>query len=130
MGFRVKGSKLRCFKIVEPVFKIEPLFIVNCTAAEAHDHILKHFHIDQDMAGDISGTMLTFNQVPWRVVWIHRGSDIPVAAHEIFHLVTRIMQDKGIRIVSHDESGHCGDETAAYLLEFLIHEYLKELRRR
>lgn len=121
---------MKVFKIVEPVFKVEPLFIVNCTAEEASAHIKKHFHIDQEITDDTAGTMLTYAQIPWRVVWVQRGSEIPVVAHELFHLVTRIMQDKGIRIVSHDESGHCADETAAYLFEFLIREYLKELRRR
>lgn len=107
---------MKVFKIVEPVFKTEPLFVVNCSEVELRDYLQKHYRIRHSIVFRSVGTMLTFDRSPWRVVWIQRSDKLPEVIHELFHLVTRICQDKGVPIVAHHETGESGDETAAYLM--------------
>mgnify|MGYP001613000367 FL=1 len=124
---------MRSFSIVDPVFKTEPVFIGNCTAEEATAYLLKRFRVRADIPSGLGGTTLTFACPPWRVVWVRRMSRAPgdfcVFVHEVFHLVTRICQDKGIPVIAHHPDGMNGDETAAYLLEFFIRNILRRIRQ-
>ena len=118
---------MKVFTIKEDVFKTEPLFVIGCSYVALCDLLHRRFRVEIDRRPSDEqtlGTMLTLNGPPWRVVWMKRDS-LTTAVHEIFHLVTRICHDKGIRIVSQDENGSIGDETAAYLLEFFMKAYLE-----
>lgn len=63
----------------------------------------------------------------FRIVWIKELKNIGCLVHELFHLVIRIMADKGIPVVANIQTGECGDETAAYLLEFYLNECLNKI---
>ncbi len=121
------------FRIVEPVFKTEPVFILGCSAEEAELFLRKRYRI-RARVPRCQGTMLTFDRFPWRVVWSKLAPNTPAATaellHEIFHLVTRICGDKGVPIIHHIPSGECGDEAAAYLFEFFAGECLRRCWRR
>lgn len=122
---------MRTFTIDEPVFKTNPLFIVDCTYAEMTAYVKKRFRATVQPAPDgVIGTVLTFDVRPWRIVWIERATrrDIPILLHEVFHLVTRICADKGVPIVAHHPTGENGDETAAYLLEFFMARLMRRMR--
>lgn len=122
---------MRVFKIDDPVFKTEPLFVTDCTYEEMRTYLNKRFRLAIEETPDCNeylGMMLTFGKAPWRVVWWKRAGAIPVLVHEILHLVTRICQDKGIPICSFHPGGAHGDETAAYLQEHFLVNAMK-LRR-
>jgi len=44
--------------------------------------------------------------------------------HELFHLVVRISEDKGVPIISNIQTGQVGDETSAYMLEYYYNEII------
>jgi hypothetical protein len=118
---------MRVFTIKEPVFKVEPLFVLGCEHDRFHGYIRRRFGVDMgDGDPATAGRMFTLSRTPWRVVWTKRR-DAGVLLHECFHLVTRICQDKGIPIRALDERGDFGDETAAYLFEFFAARALKRM---
>lgn len=120
---------MRVFKITEPVFKTEPLFVADCTYAQMRSYLNRRFRLKIEEDGDQTcGRMFTFGVPPWRVVWVRRSRETVVLTHEIFHLVTRICQDKGIPIIAHHPNGDNGDEPAAYLLEFFLTAAIKARR--
>jgi hypothetical protein len=119
-------EEMKIFKITEPVFKTEPLFIIDCSFKRFSKYLKKHYHCNCGSYVGQTGQMFTFKRTPWRVVWVEK-KDENVLIHELFHLVTRICQDKGIPIVAQMEHGS-GDETAAYLYEFFARRCLKRIR--
>lgn len=119
---------MRTWTVPDPVFKTEPLFIVGCSHDELRRYLLKRFQCRVAEYVGLTGQMLTFDCVPYRVVWSMKP-DAGVMLHEVFHLVTRICQDRGITIKAHDANGDNGDETAAYLFEFFARAALRRLRR-
>jgi hypothetical protein len=116
---------VKTFQVREALFKTHPLFVIDCSHRALDAYLRKRFHVDAGEDVQQIGQMFTFQQPPLRVVWVERRPhDLPTLAtllHEIFHLVTRICQDKGVPIKAQIEEGH-GDETAAYLFEFLARE--------
>lgn len=122
---------MKVFAVRDKVFKVEPLFVVGCTHYQLRKYLRKKYKLRiVDEGQKLAGQMLTFWSAPWRVVWVRRKGDLECLAHEIFHLVTRICQDKGIPIVAHHPNGDNGDETAAYMLEHYIVKALKKIKKR
>lgn len=120
---------MRRFVLTEPVFKTATLFLVGCSF-ERLTLELKRYRREPGLNVGQCGQMFTFTtRPPWRVVWSEKV-DLGVVLHETFHLVTRICADKDIPIVAHLESGHSGDETAAYLFEFFARGVLARLGAR
>ena len=119
---------MKVFTVRDPVFKTEPLFVLGCTHAKLNTY-LKRYRVTAgtDDAGQHVGQMLTFEQPPWRVVWSER-LDAGIVLHEVFHLVTRICQDRGIAIRAVNGDGELGDETAAYLFEFFARAVLRRVK--
>lgn len=119
---------MRTFTVIDPIFKTEPLFIVGCTHAELLQYLKKRFRVTVGGGSNatFAGQMLTFDCPPWRVVWTLKR-DPYVLLHELFHLVTRMCQDKGIPIRATDERGDLGDETAAYLYEYFARKTLRRV---
>lgn len=120
-------TSVRVFTITEPVFKSEPLFIVDCSFAQLSNYMQAKRWPDVGLDVGQVGQMFTFQRSPWRVVWAKRN-DLGIVLHETFHLVTRICADRGIPIRAHDEHGECGDEAAAFLFEYFSRAVLKRLR--
>lgn len=124
---------MKVFTVKEPAFKIEPLFVLGAHPDQVRAlFVRRKFKVDLGSLGErhqtpLAGSMLTFDRVPWRVVWTLK-MDIAVALHETFHLVTRICHDRGVPIRAYDERGDHGDETAAYLFEFFAREVVKRCR--
>lgn len=123
------------FKIVDTLYKTEPLFVIGCTHADLDRYLRARYGCNAGEDIGQIGQMLTLGETwpPLRVVWAkHRPTTparIGVVVHEIFHLVTRICADKGIPIRAHIESGESGDEPAAYLVEFFATKMLERVRR-
>lgn len=126
---------MKSFAIEEKVFKTNPYFVFGCTGEELKKEMNKQgVEID---APTSYGTQITTKDKKGRNVRILWVEDIPrsieaVAAltHEIFHLVVRICRDKQVPIISNIETGECGDETAAYLMEFFYEEAMKRLKKK
>ncbi len=119
---------MKVFTVEEPVFKTEPLFVVVCSHEALASYLKHRFHVTTDPAFELAGQMLTFHRPPWRVVWVKRDGDLAVALHEVFHLVTRICQDKGVSIVAHHQNGENGDEAAAHLFEFFAKAVIRRMK--
>lgn len=121
---------MRVFTIKDPCFKTEPLFIVGCSHAQLDRYMRRRFHVEAGIDAQQCGQMFTFQQAPWRVVWVKTkptsAVTLGVLLHEIFHLVTRICQDKGIAIKAQIEDGF-GDEPAAYLFEMFSVQAIRKL---
>jgi len=113
------------FEVDNPTFKVCPLFVVDCDFARLTTYLAKHWKVEPGIECQHAGMMLTFDQPPWRVVWVKDQPDtyerLGVFLHEIFHLVTRICQDKGVPIKAQTAEG-LGDEAAAYLFDFFARE--------
>lgn len=118
---------MRRFSIEEHVFKTEPLFLLGCDHATAARYLKRAYHLTLDAYDGQLGTMYTFPRAPHRIVWCETLAVGPVL-HEVFHLVTRICQDKGVPIVAHHPDGTNGDEPAAYLFEFFAQRVLRRIR--
>jgi hypothetical protein len=122
---------MRVFSIKDPCFKTEPLFIIGCTHAQLDRYMRRRFHMSAGLDDQQCGQMFTFRQAPWRVVWVKTLPSNPatlgILLHEIVHLVTRILQDKGITIKAQTEDG-IGDEPAAYLFEMFAVHAMRKLR--
>jgi hypothetical protein len=117
------------FAIEDPVFKVEPLFLLGYSEDQLRRELRGYrITLDDDLAG-LAGVMFTFGRPPWRVLWTRR-EDVPVVLHELFHLVTRICWDRNIAIRARDEHGLPGDEPAAYLFEYYARRVLKRMTRR
>lgn len=116
------------FQIHDPIFKTAPLFVVACSFAAFTRYMRTHFKIDVGLDVGQAGQMFTFTKSPWRVVWVEQRPDtyrrLGTLLHEIFHLVTRICQDKDIPIKAQVAEG-IGDETAAYLFDYFAREAIK-----
>lgn len=114
---------MRLFKVDNPVFKLEVLFCMDCNYESMREYMNRRFRLQIPECDDhqqILGTSFTFGKPPWRVVWVRYARHTAVIVHEIVHLVTRICQDRGVPVVSHHPNGESGDETLAYLIEFLF----------
>lgn len=124
---------MKSFTILEGVFKTGPYFVFGCTGEELKKHVKKTHAIDIE-APKSAGTQITVKDKSGtsRILWVpevpNRPEIIGRLVHEIFHLVVRICRDKGVPIVANIETGECGDETAAYLMEYFYIECMKRLR--
>lgn len=125
-------------QIIDKVFKTEPQVISNCSADEFSSYvskIVKDFSLGDNFRGvgvvicreNKEGTMNRF-------IWIHKlkrdPESIATLSHELFHLVLRVMDDKGVPVSSTlkvDNTIWNGDEAASYLYEFYMHECLKKI---
>lgn len=122
---------MRTFTVKDRLFKTQPLFIVGCSHQELDAYLRREFKCDAGADVGQSGQMFTFQQAPWRIVWVkkfpHNAKTLGTLLHETFHLVTRICLDKGVPIVAHHDHG-IGDETAAYLFDFFSRALVRKLR--
>jgi hypothetical protein len=126
---------MNIIKIEEEIFRVQTLFIVNCSLKELKDYIKKSFNADIETMEDedeSDGTVLliTGKEFQYRIVWLESFKNTPkylgILAHEVFHLVIRICEGRGVGITANLESGECGDETPAYLTNFYIKKFLEE----
>jgi hypothetical protein len=121
---------MKVFTVKEPVFKVEPLFVLGCTHEALAAYLQRRFRVtlpsDPENAF-VLGRMYTFDGPPWRVVWTLHGR-APETLHETFHLVTRVCADRGITIRAHNEHHGNDDETAAYLFEYFARAVLRRCR--
>jgi hypothetical protein len=127
---------MKTFFIKEPIFKTRTLFIGNCSWKEVVKY-LKKYKIKEDENsedGNTAGTYRFYNKntICFRMIYTERMNkspeDIAILVHEIFHLVVRICDWKGVPIYANGTEGECGDETAAYLTEFFVRECLKKIK--
>lgn len=118
---------MRVFTVIEPVFKTEPLFVLDCSHEAFARFMKRHHKLDAGLDIGQLGQMFTFSDPTFRVIWTKR-LDAPAVLHEVFHLVTRICHDRGVSIRARTGDGELGDETAAYLFEFFAKAVLRRLR--
>jgi isochorismate hydrolase len=115
--------------IIEPVFKTEVLFISNCSIKEANKYLKKIGNkrlIDDDE--NTAGCLIRDNNNLFRIIWSENIKQKGEVVHEIYHLITRILEDKGIPNVSNIQNGMVGDETGAYLMEFYYNQIFNKLK--
>jgi hypothetical protein len=116
--------------IKDDVFKTEVLFIFNCSQKEFQRRVKRYGIEETGIDNYTSGTVIHAKQRFFRIVWVKKFSKnyLSEFIHELFHLVVRICDDKGVPIKANIEMGECGDETAAYLMEFYVSKILGENR--
>jgi hypothetical protein len=123
---------MKKFIIKDEIFKTETLFIVNCSYQEFRRVAKKYGgKIDDEFLDSyICGTVIRCKNF-FRIVWVEKvskkPSDIGDIVHELFHLVVRILEDKGVPIKANTKTGECGDETHAYLLESYVRQFLEKI---
>lgn len=124
---------MKTFKITDPIFRTEPLFVTDCTVNELSKYLWRRFKIKWDASEwkTVSGTQLTFDKPRLRVVYFEKMNKSPdnlgTLVHELFHLTVRICRDKGIPIIANIQTGECGDESAAYIQDFFFREVYKRI---
>lgn len=118
---------MKKFIIKEDVFKTVCLFIFNCNEDEYVEE-LKKYGIKENKVGEyVCGSVVKLGDKFFRIIWVENAKNKEELMHEIFHLVIRICFDKGVPIRANIETGECGDETAAYLMEFYVKKILEKL---
>ena len=122
------------FTLKDSFFHTEPLVIAGCTSQHLEQYLRKKYKWNVDVDSDVEGTVLRRYSAPYRVVWfkkVPRNDDgWGTVVHELFHLVVRICNDKQIPIKAEIESGECGDEAAAYILEGFFIQCREKFRSR
>lgn len=124
---------MKIIKIQENVFKTDVLIIANCTLRECDTYLksIKNKYLAYDPNyTNVLGRMIRTNNDVYRIIWIGKldKKNITTLVHELFHLVIRICEDKGVPIIPNVQNGMCGDETAAYLYEFYFREIYKKIK--
>lgn len=122
-------------KIRDKIFKASVVLIANCTPAECNAELKKlnnkYFVRDEDK--NVAGRLVQGNHGMYRIIYMPKlnlGQECRgVLVHELFHLVVRICEDKGVPIVPNIQTGHCGDETGAYMLEYYYNEIIDLLKK-
>jgi len=128
--------KKQKFSINCKPFKVEPLFLINYSAKEYRDEVLKYVHLEDSELMDLEfcdGQQSTFSPIKdnsiLRVVWLNgmKKNDpesIGKLTHEVCHLVNRIHNHKGIPFNGKENN----DETFSYLVDFFVTEFLNKVR--
>lgn len=115
------------FIIKDDIYKTSTLFILNCDVGKLFD-ITRKYGVNLSSLGEYScGTVVKARRMFFRIVWVEKSKDIGCLVHELFHLVTIILRDKGITIKANLDNGEVGDEAAAYLMEFYTKKVFKKL---
>lgn len=114
---------MKIIHIEEEVFGTNVLILGDCSVEEANKHLVKiknKYLIEEDE--NMAGRLVKQNDNVYRILFLRDLSEenFPKLVHEIFHLVVRICDDKGVPIIPNIQTGQVGDETAAYLMEFYI----------
>lgn len=118
---------MKVFTIDEAVFKTATLFVLDCPFEILRKYLDSKYKTDVGEYVGQTGQLFTFKAPPYRIVWTEKR-DSAVILHEVFHLVTRICDDRGVPIKAHLDSGESGDETAAFLFEWYVIQLRKHLR--
>lgn len=137
-------KKKTIFFVEEDVFRTVLTIIGNCSYKEMEHWVKnrsKKYQESKEETGENTiGTTFPITDDKGnfsRIVWIHHlnlhPDSIACLTHELFHVVIRVMQGKGIvtteKITAEGESWN-GDETAAYLLESYTKKCLQKLRKK
>jgi hypothetical protein len=116
------------FTIDEHIFKTSTVFLIGCSSKEFQKRLKRLGGKTNFVDGYICGTVIPSSEGYFRIVWVEDKKDIGGIIHELTHLVVRICNDKGVPIKANIETGDCGDETFAYLMEFYTNQIIKKLK--
>jgi tryptophanase len=118
--------------IALPPYECHFWFIANCSREEYAKWCVNVFGCQSPAAGLASNGRFEIVErgdghrqyVVWLKTFDWTIPDQAIAVHELFHLVTAVMRDVGVRV---DESG---EEAAAYLLTYAMQEVWKCMKPR
>lgn len=129
----MKKKRKATFVLKDPIFKTSTLFLCGYTHTEMAKRLEKEGvkDLDVDYFKEADGSQMRFTEETadssFRVVWLRTFEKTPqsiaTASHEIFHLVVRICDHKGIPITSE----YNADETPAYLHDFYMRYFIGKL---
>lgn len=132
---KLKKSKKIFFEVEDLVFNSDVWFFANYSGEELKVKLKKLLNNvnDVDIGNDIenySGNHIVIandkDQSIQRIVWVKEFlwniEDIGIVAHEVLHLVLRILKDRLVPIGGED------NETISYLYEYYFTRILKRLR--
>lgn len=121
------------FTIKDPIFKTTTLFLCGYSHIEMGKRLEKEGvkDLDVDYFKEADGSQMRFTEEDanssFRVVWLRYFEKTPqciaTASHEIFHLVVRICDHKGVPITPE----YNADETGAYLHDFYMRYFVGKL---
>lgn len=125
---------MKTIRIKDDIFKTEVLIIFNASVKEANKYLEKignKYLIGDD--NNVLAQLVRTNNGLYRIIYFKKlnKNKEPLAnlVHELFHLVIRICDDKGVpNIARIEENGYCGDETGAYLIEFYYNKIIEKLK--
>jgi hypothetical protein len=100
------------------VFDVETTFILDCTMDEFNNY-LETVGCEK-MSGECAGAVVEKPNDLDYVVYIKDSLSMSTIAHELFHLVVRICEKRGIPIIAELSNGSAGDETGAYLIDYYM----------
>lgn len=129
---------MKIIKLQDNVFKTEPIVIGNCSFDQLTKWVKARFpnYKPEETDASVCGTVLSLSHGRHfgRIVWVkdlsRKPEDLGVLLHELFHLVVRVMQDKGVPIVDKLRGEGFvwnGDESAAYLYECYAFQCLRKI---
>lgn len=106
---------MRTFSVVESVYKTDTLFVIGWPWAK-FAAMMKRDYGATMTEGGVGGmfTLTHDSRPPFRCIWAERA-EWEIVAHEIVHLCTRILGDRGVKFSAKN------DEALAYLIEFYVH---------
>ena len=123
---------MKLIKILNDIFKLEILVIANCSTKEANEYFkkIKNKYFIEDDKNTVGQLVKAFHG-QYRIIYLEKLNKSQRSraelVHELFHLVIRICEDKGVPNVPNIHTGHCGDETGAYLIEFYYNKIMEKV---
>ena len=120
----------------DKLFKARVNVICNCTPDECNKYLKKKknkYLLPVDFHKNTSGIVLRGNHGMFRIIYLPKFNLTQeyraTLVHELFHLVVRISEDKGVPIISNIQTGQVGDETSAYMLEYYYNEIIELFKK-
>lgn len=128
---------MKIIKIREDVFETEITIFYNCSYQEFSKKVKQQFNVvlnESDETITISGQCFNYfnnkSGKSLRFIFLEKLNKSPkfigILTHELFHMVVRVLDDKGVPIVRNVEN-KSGDETGSYLLESYLVKVLNKI---
>lgn len=124
---------MKKIEIKDSVFKTAVVFIYNCSQKELNKYLKSVGAREIEEKDNTLGCLCRTKEGIYRIIYVEKFNkknveDNAVLIHELFHLVIRICEDKGVPNVSNIQTGDCGDETGAYLIEFYYNSIINKVK--
>lgn len=125
-------KKPKTFNVFCEVYGVNLLVVLELEPEKVRPYLEKKYGVEWEYGDEVlsGGAVMDFRTWPFHVLWLRKlpkEDFIPKLAHEVFHHVLRVCEQKQVQTIPHI-NGELVDEAAAYLMEFYMREILKKIK--